>query len=243
VLLLHGSADSEGCWRDVMASLADGVRLVAPSLVAARGRPEPGAAAIDRDLEWLAALVAHTAPIAVVGHSYGALLALRAALSGVPLGGLGLLEPIAFGLLRESGDAAGVDTLNARFFGAIAGGAPEEGLRWLVEYWNGPGSWGALPAGARARLHEGLEHTVAEVRSGREDRTRRAELEVLAARLPGPALVMAGERTTDESLAVCALLGDGLGVERRLVAGAGHQAPRTHGGAVAAAIKSWLGAG
>ncbi|MCO4773663.1 MAG: alpha/beta hydrolase [Deltaproteobacteria bacterium] len=234
-LLLHGSADSASCWRGVMPRVPG--RVVAPSLVAAResmGGPTAGEGALRVDVRWLMPLLEHLKPRAVVGHSYGALLALRARLAGAEVGRLVLIEPIAFGLL-EGPDRAAIDTLNDGFFGGVARGDLEGGLRGLVDYWNGPGAFDALPASARQRLILGADHTQAEVRSGLEDRTHGSELASLAG-----SLVLAGEHTTPESQRVCELLARGLGGECETIAGAGHQGPRSHPEAVASAVVEWL---
>ncbi len=241
LLFLHGSADSESCWREVMARLGSGF---APSLVAARslvGGVTSGDLALDVDRRWLVPLLQHLRPRAIVAHSYGALLALRTALAdpaGAPR--LALVEPIAFGLLDEEADGRSqVDELNARFFGTLEQGNPGPGVRGLVDYWNGEGAWDHLPQRARDRLLAGVVHTEAEVRSGREDRTTSAEL----ARLVGSgAAVFAGEHTTRESHRVCARFAAALGVSAQVIPGAGHQGPRTHGPELARRLRAWLDA-
>ena len=219
-----------------MAHMGPGYQFIAPSLVGARGEAPSAVQALELDRPWLSGLVDELAPVAVVGHSYGGLLALRAALSGDLACPLALIEPIAFGLLYGQTQGLGIEALNAQFFGALDRGEHERGLRGLVQYWNGDGSWDALPSGAITRLLAGVSHTTAEVLSGREDRTARASL----AKLAGRFLVMAGERTTPESLAVCGELADGLRVPLQIIDGAGHQAPRTHGHLVGAVIREWL---
>jgi len=236
VLLLHGSADSEGCWRGVMGELAGRFRLAAPSLPGSRGSVGSQSRAIDLDLPWLSTLIEGLQPLAVIGHSYGALLALAAAEAGVWRGPVGLIEPIAFGLLAP-GERAAIDALNARFFGALDAGDAAGALRGLVEYWNGPGSWDGLPASARDRLMQGLPHTRAEVASGRDDATTAEGLMDL-----GPAAVLAGALTTRESLAVGRALAAALGVPSQSIDGAGHQAPRTHAVQVARRLGRWLDA-
>jgi len=236
VLLLHGSADSEGAWRSAMGHMGNAHQFIAPSLVGARGEAPDGLSALELDLPWLGALVGGLAPVAVVAHSYGGLLALQSGVAGTLTCPLALIEPIAFGLVYEQHSGRGLKRLNTQFFDALAVGEPERALRGLVQYWNGEGSWDALPPAAARRLLARMSHTVAEVLSGREDRTRRGAL----AALNSASMVLAGERTTTESLAVCGELASGLGVSVEVVQGAGHQAPRTHGHLVGAAVREWL---
>lgn len=244
LVLLHGSADTERCWAGVMARLPEW-RCVAPSLVRQRGerrledaigggRAEGwGEDALDRDGEWLEALLERERPVATIGHSYGALLTLHALRRGAPVGRVALFEPIAFGLVP---DPDVVHAMMDGFFGALAEGRRREALRGLVDYWNGAGSLDALPGPMADRLEAGLAHTAAEVLAGRRDETGPSDLE----RLRG-ALILCGAESTAESLAVSARLGEAAGGWRAL-AGAGHQFPRTHPEEVAAAVSAWLDA-
>lgn len=232
LLLLHGSADSPRCWSGVVAAL-DGVDVATPPLP---GPPLEGAA-LAGDLEWLEAIVAGLGVVDLVGHSYGALLALRFALAHPgAVRRLGMCEPIAFHLLAGRPEMSAIDGLNAQFFGELEQGRPRRGLAGLVDYWNGPGAFDALPEGAQGRLVAGLERTAAEVASGMQDRTTAMEL----AALTMPCMVLAGEQTTAASLGVCARIAGATGAPYVVVRGAGHQAPRTHPDAVAGAIAALL---
>ena len=239
VILLHGSADSPGCWRDVMALLAAaGWRCIAPVVPAAW---RPGVRfALDSDLPLIEGLIAATGhPGRVIGHSYGALAALRFTLQAPgSVSHLGLFEPISFGLLDDQPGGRGrMDELQERFVTPVEEGRPEIGLEWLVEYWNGAGAWARLAPEARDRLAAGAHRVVAEVSSGFADRTSGTEV----ARLAIPTLVLAGQHTTRESLAVCSQLAQHVPGARHLVVdGAGHQMTRSHPAVVAEAIEQLL---
>lgn len=98
LLLLHGFASSADSFRDLIPLLAPGHRVIAPDLLgfgfsgrpaeADAYRPENQLRVIDALLERLG-----TAPCAVLGHSYGAALALRMAQRPRAPGRLVLLSP------------------------------------------------------------------------------------------------------------------------------------------------------
>jgi len=232
-LFLHGSADSPRCWTGVVDALG-----LDDAHVPALPEPPAGGAALASDLTWLDREVTRLGPpIDLVAHSYGALLALRYALTHPGnVRSLALCEPIAFHLLAGLPEAAHIDALNAGFFGRLATGEEDSAQAGLVEYWNGPGSWAALSEGARSRLRARLRRTIAEVASGRDDTTTPGELSALEM----PCLVLAGEHTTPASRAVCQRLADVVSAPYVLIRGAGHQAPRTHPAAVAEPLRTLL---
>lgn len=231
VLLLHGSADSPSCWRGVSPRL--GRECVTPTLECA---VPDGMEALTVDLPWLEGLLTEHQPVATVAHSYGGLLALRAATAGLPVGRLCVIEPIAFGLLDGEFGRGPVARLDEEFVEGARRGEPDEAFRWLVDYWNGPGAWDGLTERARGRLLAGMERTIGEVRSGARDATRVEDVEGLEG-----VLVLVGERTTAEARRLCRILADATGT-LQVIAGAGHQSARTHPAAVAAAISAWLDA-
>jgi pimeloyl-ACP methyl ester carboxylesterase len=106
VVLVHGSGGPAGAvWGDQMG-LAEGYRLLA---VTRRGWPPgpPGPAGFDVDAYDLAAFLPRLGGAHLVGHSYGGLSALCAAVRNpAPVRSLTLIEPVAFGLVPEHPDVA-----------------------------------------------------------------------------------------------------------------------------------------
>lgn len=96
VLLLHGSGASAHSWADLMPTLADRATVVAPDLpghgwtLGAR-LSDLSLPQVATALQTLLEALALPAPALVVGHSAGAALALRWALSHQPGGGARLL--------------------------------------------------------------------------------------------------------------------------------------------------------
>jgi pimeloyl-ACP methyl ester carboxylesterase len=195
-----------------------------------------GVTALETDLPWLDGEMARRGARYLVAHSYGALLALRSALANPErLDGLVLCEPIAWGLLRAQLDVA--RRLAELQRACLDADDPVTAMRWLVDFWNGAGSFDRLPERARSTVIAGAPRTRAEVAAGAGDRTSEIEL----ARLRVPTLVLCGQHSPAESRAVssamAAALGRGTLAE---VAAAGHGFPRSHPAETATLISSWF---
>lgn len=152
------------------------------------------------------------APAHLIGHSYGGLIALRAAaLDPARVRSIALYNPVAFGVLDAE---------------APADAEHEAFLRSFVDYWGGEGAWLKLRDAARAELtrvgwivREGARTLSADATRADSHRS-----------LPFPALLITGEHSPPAAQRVVARLGDALPrarVER--IAGAGRMGPLTHG--------------
>jgi len=243
VLFVHGSADSPAMWRGVMKQVPDHERIALDIPNAVEDSDPPPTllgSCLERDYEILSDVVDAFDRPALVAHSYGALLALRFALRRRDaLSALVLIEPIAFGLIRDAGPVYDAVSQACAFF--VDSFDPRNtgpGLGGLVDYWNGPGTWDSFPDPTRARLQKGAMRTRAEVLAGDQDRTRADELEGLHT----PTHVILGENTTAAARAVCWQLASNLpnaGLHR--IEDAGHQCARTHATPVAAVVNKALG--
>ena len=191
--------------------------------------------AIDTDLPWLSALLAHTGARLVASHSYGALLALRWVLANPGgLRGLVLAEPIAWGLIRDESATDPAFVEHEGCMKKFEQGEQQQAMEWLINYWNGAPFWQSLPEKVRVGLLAGADRTAAEVQSGNADRTHPREVADLRLKVQ----VLAGSRTTPQSLQVQRRLSREIpGSELILLPEAGHQFLRTHPDIVAAAIR------
>jgi pimeloyl-ACP methyl ester carboxylesterase len=197
VVLLHSSGLSGGQWRRLVPELVKrGVRTVVPDLTghgASEPWLEPEPFSFHIDVEQIAELVRAEGGAHVVGHSYGALVALHTALAAPGfVRSLTLYEPVSFGVLEGPEDADVRATL-----GGVSmhwGTTPEEHEAWLerfVEFWGSVGGWKALREQARAEFRR-VGWVVREgVRSLTEDTTRGATL----AAIEVPLHLFAGERS------------------------------------------------
>ena len=195
VMLLHSSASGRRQWRTLAPALATRFRVVALDLIG-YGETAPWSERRPQKLSDQAALV-HDAiervgePLALVGHSFGAAVALCAAAElGDRLRGLVLIEPTAFSLLAEAGAA---DYAEAVWLREAVTTAAERG-DWRVaaarfaDYWNGAGAWAAMPEERRASFVRKLEPNLHEweavmgAPAGRYASTVHATTHVIAAR-------------------------------------------------------------
>lgn len=208
LICVHGTAAGRGSWRAVARAL-DGVGA---ALVDRRGRGESGDApdhGLDREVADLLAVLDRVGPAAVLGHSFGGIVALEAARRTDAVRRLVLYEPPALAGdgggfaadLRRLHEEEGGDAVVRAFFEA-ATGEP------IDEAW--PGWRGAAPPGRT------IPREVAAVE---------------AYELPGPAgvgvpaLLLTGSESPPDLRASTAALADALSDPRvRRLDGYGHAA-------------------
>jgi pimeloyl-ACP methyl ester carboxylesterase len=153
LVLVHGTAADHSRWAPVLPALEQRYTVC---VVDRRGRGGSGDShdfAIEREFEDLAAVVdSHGEPVCLVGHSYGGLCALEAALLSRNVGALVLYEPsFEVGVeiysrevierletLLQAGDRDGVVATTAR---QVAGVSPER-----VEHMRSQPGWQARVA-------------------------------------------------------------------------------------------------
>jgi pimeloyl-ACP methyl ester carboxylesterase len=228
VLLLHSSGLSGRQWRRLVPELVGrGMRAVVPDLTG-HGRSEPWAEptpfSFRTDVDRVSETLRRLGGAHVVGHSYGGLVGLHAALA-VPeaVRSLTLYEPVAFGVLDSPRDADARGTLAAvdvRW--GVSAGEHEAWLERFVEYWGGSGAWRALREEARQEfrrvgwvLREG-------VRSLTEDTTPGATFAAVTA----PTRLFTGERSPVAGQRVVRRLGEAIGSARvTTIPGVGHMGP------------------
>jgi pimeloyl-ACP methyl ester carboxylesterase len=247
VVLLHGSAASSGQWRTLTERLEGRFRVLAPDLHGHGGSdpwPGPAAPTLDGDAAIVAALSdKEGGPVHLVGHSYGAAVALRLARRHPErLRSLALIEPVAFHLLRGGGPACGamlaeVEGVAGAVARAAAGRDAASGMARFVDFWNGDGAWSRMPAerqAATARL-AGLvaRHFAAALGETTPLDAYRA--------IEAPTLVACGTETPAPTRHIAEAL---IRILPRLwalrVADAGHMLPLTHPEAVNGAVAAHL---
>jgi pimeloyl-ACP methyl ester carboxylesterase len=246
VLLVHGTGLSSRYWSPLAVQLAEQRRAVTVDLLGygdtdAWSGGDTFHFSRDRDVV-IAALEAQGAAAHVIGHSYGGLLSLQAALARPDLvRSLSLYEPVAFGVLHSAEHTAGLADLalvNADgLMDDLANGGGEAWLRRFVGYWNGPGAFDAMTEPARAALVSAGRKAFLEVRSNLFDRTSHTDYAKIAA----PALLMHGAESPTAAKATAEILAGALPRAKLVVIeGAGHLGPFTHGDVFAQAVLGFL---
>lgn len=164
VVLVHSSVSGARQWRRLMEALEHEYEVRAVNLFGyGKTPPWPG----ERPLELadlaglvLAAVPEASRPVALVGHSLGASVAMKAALAlGSRARKLLLIEPNTFHLLRDSGRSAAFaeildlrDTIKAEG----AAGTWETAAERFADYWGGAGTWAGMPPERRAAFTDAL---------------------------------------------------------------------------------------
>lgn len=242
-LAIHCSLAHSGSWAALGRDLSDLLTVTAFDL------PGHGqSAAWDGAGEIQAASTAIAAafldgPADIVGHSFGATVALRLAVEHPHLvRSLSLYEPVFFAVaLADRPDLrAGHEAEMADFTAGMTAGDMHAATRGFLSVWGGRESWEALPAAKRDRMAAQMPLIEAAAPALYEDAGRMLVAGALT-RVTAPVLLMEGAR----SPAIIGAINDGLAARlpdcRRLrIDGAGHMGPVTHPQAVAASIRAFL---
>ena len=234
VVCIHSNASTSGQWRALMDLLAPRFRVLAPDSYGSGKSPEwPSDRFISlRDEATLIEPVLTRAgsPLALVGHSYGAAVALMTALSSPGrVGAMALYEPTLFALLNAEApppnEAEGIRNAVADAGIALDAGNREAAAERFIDYWMGKGSWKQIPDQRKAPIAA----SVTNVR--RWSHALFTEPTPLAAfrSLDIPVLYMVGKRSTPAAHGVARLLTNALPrVEVVEFEELGHMGPITH---------------
>lgn len=247
VVLLHSSGLSSQQWRRLGVTLGARARVIAPDFLGSGANPPwPRDAPFElrMDLDGVRAIL-HTLdrPAHLVGHSYGAFVALALArLEPARVASLALYEPTALGVLNPVDDAdavAGLMHLVQTLFHDAPEGAhgAEPWCRAFTDYWGGAGVWDVMPAETRSGFLRAGRKVALEVRELVLDRTAASEY----ARVAAPTLLMSGECSPHAPRRIAERLAAAMPAARLLrFASAGHLGPITHAAAVNHAIDAHL---
>lgn len=245
VVCLHSNASSSSQWRSLMDALAPCFHVLAPDGMGAGRSPpwpaRPGTLLRD-EATFLEPVFARAGErFALVGHSYGAAVALVAAtMRPKRVRALALYEPTLFSLLGASpagNDVAGIQAVVAGAGAACDAGDLDRAAEWFIDYWMGPGSWARTPEARKAPIAASMVSVRGWAHALMHDPTPLAAF----AALDVPVLYMTGGRSPASSLGVARLLEATLPrVERVQFEELGHMGPITHPEVVNAAILRFL---
>lgn len=234
VVCLHSNASTSSQWRALLETLAPSFHvLAADSLGAGQSPAWPAerAVALRDEVALLEPLFARAGePFALVGHSYGAAVALIAAASQPRrVRALALYEPTLFALLDAESPppnaADGIRSTVAAAAAALEAGNPQGAAECFIDYWMGAGSWARMP-GSR---QDPITTSIANVRGWAGALLNEPTALMAFAELDIPVLYMLGQDSPTSSLGVARLLTRTLPrVEVVEFAGVGHMGPVTH---------------
>jgi pimeloyl-ACP methyl ester carboxylesterase len=248
VICLHSSASSARQWAPLREALGTGFRTVAPDLLGYG--PENNwaferALSLDDEARQIEPLIAaEDDGVHLVGHSYGGAVALHLALRNPGrVKSVSLYEPVLFNLLHEDPasrvPAVEISSVRIAVRRAVYSGRAEQAAQMFVDYWSGPGAWGALPDKRRHPIVARMRKVDAEFDAVFYNVTSLAAYR----RLAMPILAMVGETTRRPPRQILDLLFTVLPDARRQeIAGAGHLGSLTHADDVNARIRAFLDA-
>ena len=236
-LAIHCSLAHSGAWSGVASRLADRITLTAFDMPGhGKSADLPG----ESDFLILTTRIAASfieRPVDLIGHSFGAVAALRLAIAAPEaIRTLTLVEPVLFAAARGSAELDNHAKEMAEFDAAIAAGRVEEAAARFTVVWGTGADWQEMNARSRseavARIHmiEAGAPALYDDSGGilAPDALESLDMPVLLIRGDrSPAVI---ERITEE---IAGRLPD-VGVAT--VPGAGHMAPTTHPEAVAGLV-------
>jgi pimeloyl-ACP methyl ester carboxylesterase len=232
VIVGHCSSASHKEWLPLIGTLKADWRVLAPDFIG-YGQSEPWPAerpfSIDADVSVLLSVAKKTrGPLHLVGHSYGAALALEAARTlGPRVKSLVLVEPVSFQLLRQEGrpEWAEVETLGRAVLSAVAAGDDLAAAKAFMTYWLGRLRWWLAPERFKAAIAATIPKVALEFGIAIDAPTVLQDYAEIAA----PTLLIAGGRTRAPTRAVVDLLAATLpNAKLAILKGAGHMSPFTH---------------
>jgi pimeloyl-ACP methyl ester carboxylesterase len=234
VICLHANASTSAQWRGLMDLLSADHRVFAPDLYGAGHSPDwpsEREIALRDEVDFLRPVFDQAGePCVLVGHSYGAAVALVAALIWPErVRALAIYEPTLFAVVdalqpRPNG-TEGILAAVAASVAALDAGDPHEAARHFIDYWMGAGSFAAMPEPRRQAVAESMRNVRRWAHALITEPTPPDDF----AALHLPVLYLLGASSPASVRAVANVLIPRLPeVEVVELAGLGHMAPVTH---------------
>ena len=247
VVLLHSSVSGNRQWRSLAEELADAYRVLAPNLFG-YGETTAWPANTSQSLYAQAALLfclpgIGEGPVHLVGHSFGAAVALKAALIlGARVGKLVLIEPNPFNLLKQEGRSDAFLEVRAlrdhvKCFGSL--GDWDKVAQRFADYWSGEGSWAAMPEKRKSAFAAALVPNFYEWDAVLSEETTLEQWK----RIPAKTLVMSDPETRRPIREIVEILATACPHwSFKTIAGGGHMAPLTRPELVNPLVRQFLDA-
>jgi len=248
VVCIHANASTSGQWRPLMETLAPRYRVLAPDSYGSGKSPAWSShreLSLDDEVDLLEPVLTRAgSPFTLIGHSYGAAVALIAALRRPDdLKALVLFEPTLFALIDANSpppnDADGIRNAVLAACAALDAGDRSAAAEAFIDFWMGQGSWANMPPERKIPIAD----SVTSIRRWAHALFTEPTPLSAFARLEIPILYMIGKRSPASAHGVARLLAPAL-PRAKIVEfeGIGHMGPITHPGVVTAAISAFLSA-
>lgn len=196
VVMLHASLSCRTQWDALAARIGSRFEPVPLDLVGYGTHPLPPPApsfTVDdevRHVERQLAGIVGARPFHLVGHSYGALVALRLAQrQPARVASLSLYEPVALRLVPDDDPArASLRALAERVQRHIGAGRNQDAALAFVDYWNGGGYFASLPATTRHAIAKRVAKVVLDFQAALRWPAHASDLRAITA----PTLLLVG---------------------------------------------------
>ena len=244
VVLLHGSASSGAQWKGTVDQLRTRHRVITPDLPGYGGSevdPSMPADSFDSDARAIIELIEQVGgPVHLVGHSFGASVAIKVAMTaGHLVRSLTIFEPALFHLLRD-GDAMDQAIYRdiALVEGVLSACAQDNdaagGMAQFIDFWNGEGTWERLTPNVQDMYASEIGHVLRDFAAGAKE-TWGPEA---AKRIACPTFAYMGLESPSVSQRTTEILAEAIpDASLTMVADADHMAPMTHAHILAPALK------
>jgi len=242
-LAIHCSLAHSGAWRGVGDALCDELTILAYDLPMHGKSGDWDGQGNIHDIATDMARALLTEKMDLIGHSFGATVALRLAIE-VPelVRSVTMIEPVYFAAVLQD-EPERVETYyaaTAKFEAELASGDRMAAARMFNRGWGDGTKWELIPAAIREYMAARIHFVPASTAFLGEDSSGLLRPGMFA-RAVMPALLIEGDQSPDMTFAINRSLERRLpDVRRRVVEGAGHMAPITHPKEVAALIRELL---
>ena len=246
VICLHSNASSSGQWRALLDELAPAFHVFATDSYdsgKSPAWPSDRVISLRDEVALIEPVLARAgSPCLLVGHSYGAAVALMAAMAAPDrIKGLALYEPTLFSLLDGQSpppnDADGIREAVAQSAAAVDAGDFDTAARHFIDYWMSPGAWDQTPEVRKAPIAASVKN----VRRWAHALTSEPTPLVAFRTLNMPVLYMTGKKSTRAAHGVARLLTAALAqVDVVEFEDLGHMGPITHSEVVNPVIARFL---
>lgn len=247
VVCLHSNASSSAQWRGLMDLLSANHRVLALDSYGSGKSPgwhSDRVITLQDEVDFIEPVLARAGtPLTLVGHSYGAAVALIAAMANPGrVRALALYEPTLFSVVDALGPPPnGVDGI--RNVASAAGAALDAGDRdaaagHFIDFWMGAGNWNKTPSQRRPPIAD----SVVNVRRWAHALFKEPTPTQAFSALEMPILYMLGGASPESAHSVARVLIPVLRNVRVVeFPGLGHMGPVTHPDAINAEIAKFLG--
>ena len=245
VLAIHCTLAHSGAWRGLADAMGAGLTINAYDMPSHGKSPDWDGTG---DLHDLVTAWGHdmlSEPMDVIGHSFGAIVALRlAAEAPERVRSLTLIEPVAFAFVAAD-DPAKVEEYRLRnldFDAAMQAGDKMQAARSFNRGWGNGVPWDEIPEQTRQYMADRIDFVAGSAPAVQRDSIgllKPGALDVIKC----PVLLIEGDQSDGTIAAANSAIQRRIPqAERVVLEGAGHMAPITHPEKVAAEIRRFLDA-